>query len=96
MKNFFQVIMTAEKFCSMIFDNISRVEIPMVLIEVQAALEAALFARCRFYTELVELDDKIKDLVCKSMLFKQFLKNSDQIIFIIKKLILSRVFSQIS
>lgn len=96
MKNFFQVIMTAEKFCPMIFYNIPRVEIPMVLIEVQAALEAALFARCRFYTELVELDDKIKDLVCKSTLFKQFLKNSDQIIFIIKKLILSRVFSQIS
>lgn len=66
--------MTAEKFCPMIYDNISRVEIPMVLIEVQAALEAALFARCRFYTEPIELDDKIKDLVCKSILLERFFK----------------------
>lgn len=91
-----QVIMTAEKFCPMIFDNISRVEIPMVLIEVQAALEAALFARCRFYTELVELDDKIKDLVCKSMLLERFFLNIRSNHFYHKKLILSCVFSQIS
>lgn len=64
-KYFIQIVMTSQSYCPILKQSFDRVKLPMLLIGIATALEAALFSNCYFNAEFVDSDTKIKDLVCK-------------------------------